>query len=500
MGYVPFDRLDSAYKSIKKAALGGPGEAPSASSLLIFVAPDVDAVCALKILVTLLKADCIAHKVYPIAGYRDLAQANEDLVADNAQLRSIFMLNCGGLVDLDEWLDLAETVTVYVADSHRPLVLHSLYGTDRVVVLDDGDLDSDRMREIKDAFEVLEFEQEEEDEGDSEGSEDEGFDEEKSDEEEEGVEEDEAGKEEAEGPENGDPKDPKSPNKRKRESNGTDASALRFHKKKRKESRRREELKDLLRNYYNEGTSYGMSTAGLMYTMATQLGRSSADLLWLSIIGLTDQYLQDRVSSHRYNTFVDALKEEVRRYDVVSESQDISDIDSLFGEPIGGLAGESNGAARSADDRTIRCEKEFRLMLLRHWNLYDSMYHSPYVASKMGIWVEKGRKRLINCIVKMGLPHTEASQNYSEMSLSHKRTLNAKLLAMAESNRMRDIVFPSFNRVYGYKGVVSAADAVYALGALLDCGEEWVRNAGNARFDAAEDGDHPLQIGSRAGR
>lgn len=40
--------------------------------------------------------------------------------------------------------------------------------------------------------------------------------------------------------------------------------------------------------------------------------------------------------------------------------------------------------------------------MFRHWNLYDAMYHSSYVASKLGIWKEKGRKRLSGLLAKMG--------------------------------------------------------------------------------------------------
>jgi cell division control protein 45 len=54
------------------------------------------------------------------------------------------------------------------------------------------------------------------------------------------------------------------------------------------------------------------------------------------------------------------------------------------------------------DDHSIRPSEEFRFTLYRHWNLYDAMYHSGYVASKMGIWREKGKGRLQGMLAKMG--------------------------------------------------------------------------------------------------
>lgn len=54
------------------------------------------------------------------------------------------------------------------------------------------------------------------------------------------------------------------------------------------------------------------------------------------------------------------------------------------------------------DDISIRSTEELRFMHFRHWTLYDAMYHSSYVASKLGIWKERGRKRLTGLLAKMG--------------------------------------------------------------------------------------------------
>lgn len=36
---------------------------------------------------------------------------------------------------------------------------------------------------------------------------------------------------------------------------------------------------------------------------------------------------------------------------------------------------------------TVTARKDFRLMLHRHWNLYDAMQYSPYVAPRMQVGV-----------------------------------------------------------------------------------------------------------------
>lgn len=48
------------------------------------------------------------------------------------QLAAIIMLNAGGTIDLLEFLQPREDLTVYVLDSHRPLNLHNLFVHDKV--------------------------------------------------------------------------------------------------------------------------------------------------------------------------------------------------------------------------------------------------------------------------------------------------------------------------------------------------------------------------------
>ena len=44
-------------------------------------------------------------------------------------------------------------------------------------------------------------------------------------------------------------------------------------------------------------------------------------------------------------------------------------------------------------------------MLHRHWTLYDSMYHSSFVASRLGTWLnDTGRDKLEEFLAKIGIP------------------------------------------------------------------------------------------------
>lgn len=57
-------------------------------------------------------------------------------------------------------------------------------------------------------------------------------------------------------------------------------------------------------------------------------------------------------------------------------------------------------------------------MLMRHWTLYDSMFYSNYLAPRLGIWNESGKKELHRFIALVGIPLDEAQQKYKYMSVS----------------------------------------------------------------------------------
>lgn len=46
--------------------------------------------------------------------------------------------------------------------------------------------------------------------------------------------------------------------------------------------------------------------------------------------------------------------------------------------------------SRNGPVGSIMLEQELRLMLLRHWNLYDSLCNSNYLVSKLQLWKEHG--------------------------------------------------------------------------------------------------------------
>ena len=105
----------------------------------------------------------------------------------------------------------------------------------------------------------------------------------------------------------------------------------------------------------------------------------------LAILGLTYQYTTSRISREAYEACHALYYDEVFR---------------LNPQP----AESENGLliTLNSDDNSIRTTEELRFMLFRHWTLYDAMFHSSYVAGKLGIWKEKGRQKLTGLLAKMG--------------------------------------------------------------------------------------------------
>lgn len=553
MGFVPLSQLDKAYSTIKDGAISFSNQC----TLLILVTPDVDSLCALRILTTLLKSDCILHEIIPISGYEDFQLTLDSHLKknDDHSIKSVVLLNCGAVIQIKDLIPSVKSnenddddeeeeendnyeknrnIKYYICDAHRPYNLHTLFGEDSLVVFDDGDVNE--MDDLKDAYIALEIDSGSDSDSDSDSNSDL---ESESDTE---LDIDIDNKEKPLQDINNSNNDNKGNNNLSSSSsssvdkNGLEDSlndnqenmqpinSSKQHKKRSLEDeidRRRakrmssynkkrilQNKKKLISNYYAEGTYFGTSIAAIMYALSLQLGKANSELLWLAIIGTTDQYIHQRIDLKKYVRQVDLFKDEVIRYNIPTRSelnltnpQGNNELDDLLGmmadsnnnkhgkneRNINTSSNPSNknnvwgvSGQMSADDSTIVADDEFRLMLLRHWSLYEALYHSDYVATKMGIWKEKGQKRLKRFLVKLGLPHKDSQQLFTEMSASYKRPIKENLKALAAKYNMGEIFFPSFFRQYGFKGTISAADSVYSINALLDSGAQYLLKSQNS--------------------
>jgi len=415
--------------------------------VLIFVAPEADSLCACRILTNLLRSDCIAYKIKPIAGYDDLFQADKEMLQANSEIRNIIMLNCGSLVDLEEFLHLGEETVVTVIDSHRPYNLSNIKAENDRVQIFDRELEvptepTEQEHFYKATFPDDDISSDDDDELDSD-----------SDEEDE-AEEDERYR------------------ARKR-------ARLDMTEEQREAFMARKDKAKQLQDYYR-ASYFGPSSAVLLYDLAQQLNRDSNDLLWYSIIGLTEQYINEKVSAVTYTALVSEAQEEVEKYNPVEDLEE--------------KASQMSGSSSSADTHLreehknghIAFNMEYRFMLLRHWDLWNAMYHSRYVATRLGIWKEQGKQKLKNFLAKVGLPLEHCKQKFAFMHSEYKQTLQDKIQNYAARFNLSEICYGSFTR-HSNTISINAADMVFAVTALL---EEVNTGAGSNKENQHDDDDN----------
>ncbi|KAG6845235.1 hypothetical protein H0H87_012227 [Tephrocybe sp. NHM501043] len=411
----------------------------SASSVTILVSADVDALCSARMLSTLLHQDDIIHRIMPIPGYGQLEAAFDD-AANRPELRTLILLNLGGLLDLatEEWFGKAgPSLKIHVIDSTRPTHLANYFEAPDVHVWDDGSVAklSEQLRKsFEFTFTAPEYVSDSDDSDDFDSEDGEAQEQSEEDEDAEyGDRDSTSGKRRSLG-------DNDKPSKRRRKGHDRPKKSIReeynYHQK-------------VVNQYYYSGISYGQSASATIYILATVLERVDNDLLWLAILGLTYQYTASRVSREYYDSQQSIYEDEVSR--------------------LNPLPSDGVHTSLNPDDVSVRSSEELRFMLFRHWTLYDAMFHSSYVASKLGIWKERGRKRLTGLLAKMGFSIGQTQQPYAHMDIDLKRDLVQKLNDVAPEYGLVELSYPSFMRYFGYRSQpLSAADAVEGISALMD--------------------------------
>ncbi|CAM9606757.1 unnamed protein product [Ectocarpus sp. 4 AP-2014] len=441
-------RLDFAYEQIVQDA----AKARGACTVLVFVAPNCDAMCACRILSYMLRADAVSYKIKPVAGYGDISDANEELIKGNEDIRSVVMINCGAICNVVDLLSqLSPEAYVYIVDSNRPVHLANVYPKkDRVVVFVDeenGDVDN-----IPSDGEGLDGNDETSDESEADSDQEEELASNRSDESEEDDSDD--GEARPEDKENTSPNDGlgqsaergKGRASRKRKRQTAARARQQAHVA---EATRRQRI----RQYYN-GATHGSASAVQLFAMAMQLNKDTNDLLWLAIVGLTDQYIHQRIDQEIYHMVVAQLQQHV----VAKNSKTSLETSSADGKTL----------VPVSEMGRITCDMEFRFMLHRHWSLYESMYFSNFVASKLNVWNSNGRHRLEEFLAKMGFSLEQCKQKYPFMSCQLRKRLRDQIEKYAEDYGLQDVFYGSYQRYCGFKNPLSAADMVYCITALAE--------------------------------
>lgn len=97
--------------------------------ILVIVNYDIDAICASKILQSLFQYDTMVYSIVPIMGMSGLKRAFDDNKED---VKYVLLLNCGGCIDIVEFLQPEDDIKFFICDSHRPLDVCNIYSDGQV--------------------------------------------------------------------------------------------------------------------------------------------------------------------------------------------------------------------------------------------------------------------------------------------------------------------------------------------------------------------------------
>ena len=376
--------------------------------ILLVANIDVDSVCAVKILQTLLQCDNVQYTLVPVQGKSDLIRAFEDNTGEDSGVRYVVMINCGATIDLVDFLEPPENLVIFVADSHRPIHVCNAYNDGQVRLI----VQQEDEEDIPEYDSVFRDENESENNDSTE--------------------------------ENGNSDDEENVDYGNKKRRFDEKSIL-----KRRERRLWEEERAKVLFDYEQFSFIGPSTAILMYELAWKMSRDNNDLLWWSIVGHTEQLLMLKSEVDKYLIASGNLRDHVSRLNVTTSSTD-----------------DEN--SRSVSSMKLNYQKELNLNLYRHWSINESLHHTVYTAAKFKIWTHKGKQKLSEFLAELGLPLVQCKQKFATMDLGLRSEVRSMFEEKAEKYGLEDITYHSFIASFGFRHKFCAADVVFAVLALLE--------------------------------
>ncbi|KAL1788733.1 cell division control protein 45-like isoform X1 [Sigmodon hispidus] len=371
--------------------------------VLLFVASDVDALCACKILQVLFQCDHVQYTLVPVSGWQELETA---FLEHKEQFCYFVLINCGANVDLLDILQPDEHSIFFVCDTHRPVNVVNVYNDTQIKLLikQEDDLEVPAYDDI--------FRDEAEDE-DLSGS-------------------------------DSDVSEPSE--KRTRLEEEILERTTKRRQRREWEARRRDILFD-----YEQYEYYGTSSAMVMFDLAWMMSKDLNDMLWWAIVGLTDQWVHDKITQMKYVTDVGILQRHVSRHNHRNEAEE---------------------NMLSVDCTRISFEYDLRLALYQHWSLHESLYNTSYTAARFKLWSVHGQKRLQEFLADMGLPLKQVKQKFQSMDVSLKENLREMIEESANKFGMKDMRVQTFSIHFGFKHKFLASDVVFATMSLMESPEK----------------------------
>ncbi|EDQ88934.1 uncharacterized protein MONBRDRAFT_25659 [Monosiga brevicollis MX1] len=211
-------------------------------------------------------------------------------------------------------------------------------------------------------------------------------------------------------------------------------------KRQRYEDRR---LRRLQTQSYYEYSYHTTPISVLLWHLVMEKRRESNDSLWRAMVALVEAFVEDRISAELYSRMYSDLKRDMERLNASDESE---------------------GIVRTVHLREIK--QDFRFPLYRHWNIYDAMCNSRYVAARVDVWKTKGEAALCNMLAQVGVSKQTCKQNFIAWTdgNARKRVMESLIQALTDMG-IDHCTIPSFEYQFEYQRALSASDLAYAVGA-----------------------------------
>ena len=482
--------------------------------IIIITSMNIDSLTSLRILVGLFKSDVIPYEIIPVQNYEEVDKEITNCEKIEEEILGFVLINCLGEMDLTKyWFCQEKNILTLIAESKRPIHHQNLRNKTNVVIIDDGNNNleycpTEREMEIirqkvinvddNEIKEKLNLEKEEKNNTENEGEniyqinkEDK---EEKNGEEKE---EEEEINEKEKGAESKNISKKKIIKKRndindedfnelKKEKDSLDEIADEVSAKPEKQSLQEnkeendeeekeensqekkinekikefEEINYKVNEYYG-GSYYGLPSTYIFYSIAHQLHKENTFYLWYLIISMTDEYLRYHISDKKYDKIYAICQNEVLRIEKKKSKED--DTLKIY-------------KSTSKEGKTILIGSDYKLILYRHWNLYDSFIYSTYPLGILSTWKEPGKGEVQKIFAYMGIPLSEARQKYRYMKNEYLDTFKDKIIDVSKKFFLNEIIFHSFIYQFDNNTEMSASDCVYLLSCLIECPFEEFNN------------------------
>ena len=517
------------YEAINKKIRKNP-----TGKIIIITSLTVDSITSLRILAGLFKSDVIGYEIIPVQNYEDVDKEINNCQKIQDEIQGFVFINCVGEIDFTKyWFCQEKNILTLVTESKRPIHHQNLRNETNIVIIDDSnnnleycptekEMEIIRQKvinvddsEINKALNLEKKEEEnnnqiEDSQQKKEKTEEEN--EEKEEEENENDEYDENSKS-AENDKNEKNTKKKIIKKRndindeefnelKKEKDVLDEIADEVSAKPEKESlneddnnenieendensqekKLNEKLKEvedinIKVNEYYGGNYYGLPSTYIFYSIAHQLHKENSYYLWYLIISMTDEYLRYHISDKKYDKLYAICQNEVLRI----EKKKSKDDDTL-----------KIYKSTAKEGKTILIGSDYKLILYRHWNLYESFIYSTYPLGVLSTWKEPGKGEVQKIFAYMGIPLSEARQKYRYMKNEYLDTFRDKIIDVSKKFFLNEIIFHSFIYQFDNNTEMSASDCVYLLSCLIECPFEEFNNIEIEDDDFLEDNNSNL--------